>query len=31
MKGEHSDIEPGSPVTLVDRDEYKGALFFQLD
>ena len=30
IKGEHSDIEPGSPVSLVDQDEYKGALFFQL-
>ena len=31
IKGEHSDIEPGSPVSLVGQDEYKGALFFQLD
>ena len=31
IKGEHRDIEPGSPVTLVDQDEYKGGMFFQLD
>jgi uncharacterized OB-fold protein len=31
IKGEHRDIDPGSPVTLVDQDEYKGGMFFQLD
>jgi hypothetical protein len=30
IKGEHRDIEPGRPVTLVDQDEYKGGMFFQL-
>ncbi len=31
IKGEHRDIDPGSPVTLVDKDEGRGAMFFQLD
>jgi hypothetical protein len=31
IKGEHRDIERGSPVTLVDQDEDKGGIFFQLD
>jgi len=31
IKGEQRDIDPGSPVTLVDQDEGRGAMFFRLD
>jgi uncharacterized OB-fold protein len=31
VKGAHGDTAPGSPVTLVDRDEIRGAMFFRLD
>jgi len=31
IKGEHRDIDPRSPVTLIDKDEDRGAFFFQLD
>jgi uncharacterized OB-fold protein len=31
VKGEHRTIDPGSPVKLVDRDEVRGAMFFELE
>ncbi len=31
IKGENLDIPIGSPVTMVGRDEARGALFFALD
>ena len=31
IKGEQREIDPGSPVTLADRDEGRGAMFFRLD
>jgi len=31
IKGEQREIDPGSPVTLVDHDEGRGAMFFRLD
>lgn len=31
IKGECKDIPSGSPVTMVEHDEARGAFFFQLD
>ena len=31
IKGEHKDINPGSPVSFVDQDECRGGMFFRLD
>ncbi len=30
MKGEHKDLQQGSPVTMVGHDEAEGGIFFQL-
>jgi len=31
IKGENSDILEGNPLTMVGRDETRGAIFFELD